>query len=46
MIRKLDMEKESKIVLLEKKINKLEDENKRLRIILNNFFDIIKNNNL
>jgi len=42
MIRKLDMEKENKIVLLEEKINKLENENKRLKIILNNFFDIIK----
>ncbi|NFQ86708.1 hypothetical protein FDG04_15700 [Clostridium sporogenes] len=42
MIRKLDMEKENKIALLEEKINKLENENKRLKIILNNFFDIIK----
>lgn len=42
MVRKLDMEKENKIALLEEKINKLENENKRLKIILNNFFDIIK----
>lgn len=45
MIEKLDVGKEKKIVLLEKRIDILENENKRLKIILNNFCDIIRNNN-
>ncbi|MGO5074369.1 hypothetical protein ACTQ4K_10555 [Clostridium sporogenes] len=41
---KIDIEKENEIALLNKKVNKLENENKRLKTILNNFSDIIKNN--